>query len=285
MKYLAFLLGSLLFNSLLLTQATLAAPEAPLYTGCGGVSNPPVTNAAYDQQVVELTNQERLDNGNLPPFKRVDALDQAARYMSIDMAQDNYWPAPPLDNHGTYDRISGNLVFQCSWSSRISTYYSSPGAENIAAGYSTPESVVAGWMGSSGHRANILSTGSWEIGVGYYQGSGDYYRYWTQDFGRRSGVYPLVINREQAQTYNPQISVWIYGDWNEMRLRNDGEDWPDSWQTFANQFNWTLKDTSGQRSVEAQVRTGGTTVTTSDSISYISWAEFTEKNYLPIVIR
>ena len=30
--------------------------------------------------------------------------------------------------------------------------------ENIAAGYPTPEAAVKGWMNSSGHRANILSS-------------------------------------------------------------------------------------------------------------------------------
>jgi uncharacterized protein YkwD len=285
MKRIAFILGSLLITALLLTQATSAAPEAPSYSGCGGVANPPASNSAYDQQVVELTNQKRLENGNLPPYKRVDSLDQAARYMSIDMAQDDYWPAPPLVNHGTYDRVAGNLVYQCAWDTRVHTYYNSPRAENIAVGYSTPENVIAGWMSSSGHKANILSTSSCEIGVGYFEGSGSYYRYWTQDFGCRSGVYPLVINREQALTYNPDVSIWIYGDWNEMRVRNDGEDWPASWQTFANQFDWTLTDSSGQRSVEAQVRNASTTVSTSDTILYINLAEFTEKTYLPVVLR
>jgi hypothetical protein len=285
MKSIAILLGLFILPALLLAHGAFAAPDAPLYSGCGGVPNPPVTNAAYDQQVVELTNQQRLNNGNLPPLKRIDALDQAARYMSIDMAQDNYWPADPLVNHGTYDRVGSNLVFQCSWDARVRTYYSSPRAENIAAGQSNPESVISDWMGSSGHKANILSTGSWEIGVGFYEGSGGYYRYWTQDFGRRSGVYPLIINREQALTYDLQVSIWIYGDWDEMRLRNDGEDWPQSWQTFTNLSDWTLKDTSGQRSVEAQVRSGSTTVTTNDTITYINWAQFTERNYLPIVIN
>jgi uncharacterized protein YkwD len=58
--------------------------------------------------------------------------------------------------------------------------------ENIAAGYSTPESVVAGWMASSGHRANILNAGYRDLGVGIVQKSGSRYGYyWVQDFGAR----------------------------------------------------------------------------------------------------
>ena len=44
--------------------------------------------------------------------------------------------------------------------------YSTAG-ENIAAGYSTPEQVVNGWMNSEGHRANILNANFTTIGVGY----------------------------------------------------------------------------------------------------------------------
>ena len=44
--------------------------------------------------------------------------------------------------------------------------YSTAG-ENIAAGYSTPEQVVNGWMNSEGHRANILNAGFTTIGVCY----------------------------------------------------------------------------------------------------------------------
>src|SRR5919109_1185606 len=59
--------------------------------------------------------------------------------------------------------------------------------ENIAAGYPTPEAVVAGWMSSPGHRANILSPNFTEIGIGLAQG-GKYGSYWTQDFGTRPSV-------------------------------------------------------------------------------------------------
>jgi uncharacterized protein YkwD len=60
-------------------------------------------------------------------------------------------------------------------------------AENIAAGYPSPEAVVAGWLASPGHRANILSPWYTEIGVGVVSG-GRYGAYWTQDFGSRGGT-------------------------------------------------------------------------------------------------
>ena len=76
-------------------------PFAPAYSGCGGVTAP-VSNAAYEQQVVEIVNAQRLANGSLPPYKRVDALDAAARYHAVDMAQDVYF------KHDSYDRNSKN---------------------------------------------------------------------------------------------------------------------------------------------------------------------------------
>ena len=75
-------------------------------------------------------------------------------------------------------------------------------------GQSDPAEVMDAWMSSSGHRANILDTNNWELGVGYYQG-GPYGRYWVQDFGRRSGVYPLVIDGEAASTTSRRVSLYI----------------------------------------------------------------------------
>ena len=56
-------------------------------------------------------------------------------------------------------------------------------AENIAWGYRTPKDVVNGWMNSSGHRKNILNCANTAVGVGVAYTSGGA-PYWTQDFGR-----------------------------------------------------------------------------------------------------
>jgi len=234
-------------------------PLTPDYSGCGGAIAP-LTNDSYEQTVVELVNDERAKVG-LPPLKRVDPLDQAARYHAADMAQDDYF------SHTSYDRVGGELVSACSWSTRISTYYPSWNSlsENIAAGYPSPVSVMGGWMNSPGHKANILRASSWEIGVGYYAGSGSYYHYWVQDFGRRGGVYPLVIDREAASAEGRDVSIYIYGSWSEMRLRNEDGAWS-GWMPFQQEFPWTLSPGVGDHSVTAEVRAGGTTVATSDEI-------------------
>ena len=197
---------------------------------------------------------------NLPPYKRVSDLDRAARYHSGDMGQDNYF------DHNTYDRSGGNLVSVCDTWTRIGKYYTGAMGENIAAGYSTPQDVMNGWMNSSGHRNNILSTNNWEIGVGYANVSGStYHAYWTQDFGRRSGVYPLIINRDAASTDSRDVSIYIYGSFQQMRLKNDSDAWG-AWQTFSNSLNWTLNNGVGTHTVAAELKSGTSVFSTSDTI-------------------
>lgn len=247
--FLAFILAMRLF------AGPLLMPDAPAFTGCGGATAPP-DNPGYLQQVVDLVNQVRLEN-NLPPLKRVAELDNAAAYHATDMTQDNYF------EHDTYDRVNGDLKYVCAWSSRIESYY--PGwsslAENIAAGYTTPASVMNGWMNSSGHKDNILSANNWEIGAGY-SAAGDY---WVQDFGQRAGVYPLVINREAETTSSPLVSIYVYGTWKEIRLRNESGVWS-TWQSFKNSFSWNLDNKAGLHTVSAEMRNGTQTASASDTI-------------------
>ena len=128
-----------------------------------------------------------------------------------------------------------------------------------------------GWMESSGHRANILHTQLWEIGIGYYNG-GSWGHYWVQDFGRRNGVFPLIINRDAASTTNKVVTIYIYNDANQpftqMRLKNDSGAFG-AWQAFQSSFAWEIACTAGSHTVTAELRTsGGAIYTSSDDITY-----------------
>jgi uncharacterized protein YkwD len=58
--------------------------------------------------------------------------------------------------------------------------------ENIAANWPSGETVMAAWMASPGHRANILSPSYTYFGAGVgWSPNGT--TYWTQDFGRGGG--------------------------------------------------------------------------------------------------
>lgn len=119
-------------------------------------------------EVVRLVNVARADAGCAP--LRVDSrLTTAARLHSEDMAAQNYFSHTSLDGRTPWQRMQAQG-------------YTAGSGENIAAGYSTPASVMTAWMNSSGHRANILNCSSKAIGVGIGKG-GSYGTYWTQDFG------------------------------------------------------------------------------------------------------
>ena len=55
--------------------------------------------------------------------------------------------------------------------------------ENIAFGPQSAEEVVAGWLGSPGHCANIMGPRFQEIGVGVASGRKRGRIYWVQTFG------------------------------------------------------------------------------------------------------
>ena len=252
----------------------LTGETIPAYTGCGGVTVPAIRED-YEQAVLDLVNQARADN-HLPPFKRSSMLVEAARYHASDLATDNYF------QHDSYDRVGSNLVFVCDTFERILSYYFPDWramAENIAAGQSDPEWVMRSWMSSSGHRANILSTQTWEIGIGYASG-GSYSHYWVQDFGRREGVYPLIINREAAITDSPVVDLYIYGDWQEIRLRNDDDPWG-AWQPFQNQISWVLNSGAGEHTVWAEMSFASRTAASSDVITLSGAASVASLGNLP----
>jgi len=122
--------------------------------------------AAFAQEVFRLTNEERVKNG-LPEFTQTSLLNQAAAVRGQEQAT--------LYSH---TRPDGSKCFTVLNDFGIS--YSTAG-ENIAMGYTTPASVVNGWMNSSGHRANILNANFTSLGVGVYQGSDGTF-YWAQLF-------------------------------------------------------------------------------------------------------
>ena len=243
-------------------------------TGCAtGTEDTPAMNAAFEQDIVERVNALRADL-ELPPMKRQSDLDRAARYHAFDLVQDNYPPRQRPEGHSphnSHDRVSGEIVKVCTFGERIRKFYANmaTGAENLAYGYTTPERAMNGWINSSGHYRNMTSTSSWGIGVGYATSKDtDWIHYWAQNFGRRSGVFPIIINNEAARTTTPNVSLYIYGagTYTEMRLRNDDGAWG-AWQPFQSTLDWTLGNAAGERTVHVELRNTRGTVSSSDTIT------------------
>lgn len=120
-----------------------------------------------EQEVLSLVNAERARYG-LAPMVWNEVLGNAARMHSANMARQGVLSH---DLNGSFVgrvQAAGGGVF--------------PGGENIAQGQNSAREAMQSWMGSDGHRANILNGGFTSLGVGVSTGSGG--MYWTQVFGR-----------------------------------------------------------------------------------------------------
>lgn len=139
-----------------------------------------VSALTFSDQVVSNINSERQKQG-LTPLNNSNKLSEASKNHNATMltCSKTYGVAACFTHQVTqlsepnfFDRIKATL------------YHPQSAAENIAWGYTTPASVVSGWMGSSGHRANILGNYK-DIGCDYLDGLNGSYQgmYWTCDFG------------------------------------------------------------------------------------------------------
>lgn len=237
---------------------------------------------AFEQEVVERVNEVRRRRGGLPPLKLASGLSAAARRHSEAMARFGFFSHCDLESSlGPEELLPAAGYRARAW------------AENVAAGQRSPEEVMEVWMGSAGHRANILSPAMREIGVGYRfdpddddrvrvtaagscrvrRRGGPFRHYWTQAFGRRDGVFPLVIEREAAATASRRVELYVYGaGWaEEMRLFDHGEG-PGRkaetapWYPYAPEVTWVLPRGAGEKTVTVELRRGGRVLSANDSI-------------------
>src|SRR5699024_6465494 len=98
----------------------------------------------YEQEVVNLMNEEREKNG-LEPLEIDKELSSVAREKSSDMQEINYFDHNSPTYGSPFDMLH---QFQIDHTSA---------GENIAKGQPNPEEVVNAWMNSEGHRENILN--------------------------------------------------------------------------------------------------------------------------------
>jgi uncharacterized protein YkwD len=116
--------------------------------------------------LLAATNAERAEAG-CDPLRADSRLSAAAQRHAADMAANDYFSHTDQDGGDSADRIHD------------AGFTGSRTAENIAYGQQSAAEVMADWMGSSGHRRNILNCDYDRIGLGY-DSRGDY---WVQTFG------------------------------------------------------------------------------------------------------
>jgi uncharacterized protein YkwD len=117
------------------------------------------TTALLDDELrtVYLGNLARQEHG-VPPLRWNREMTVAARWYSWDSVENR---ASGFCGHqDTLGRWPSERVPAFGYQGRC-------GAENAFCGYVTPEDAIEGWMNSEGHRANLLSAGSREVGLGY----------------------------------------------------------------------------------------------------------------------
>lgn len=130
-------------------------------------ASPSAADTSATAAVLALVNEERAKVG-CSPVTASASLASLAQDFSDDMAARGFFSHTDPDGQTPWDRATKAGV-------------KGLGGENIARGQADAQAVMASWMNSEGHRANILNCDYKTLGVGVHYGSGG--PWWTQDFG------------------------------------------------------------------------------------------------------
>ncbi|MBU0709006.1 hypothetical protein KJ596_04675 [Patescibacteria group bacterium] len=167
-----------LFAAFILLQVNLAV----FYS-----SNPQILSFAtsiYQQDFFTFINQERA-TAKLPSLTQSQSLNRAAELKAQHMFNQNYWAHVAPDGTTPWDFFES-----------VDYNYSHAG-ENLAKDFNTTSGVVAGWMGSSSHRSNVLNSNFKEMGIAVVNGilQGEETTLVVQLFGT-----PIILAEESTST-------------------------------------------------------------------------------------
>lgn len=109
-------------------------------------------------EVISLTNVERARSG-LAPLTANSILSAAALAKGQDMFNKQYWAHTAPDGKEPWDFMS-----EAGYSYQVA-------GENLARDFSTTSAMVAAWMASPTHRANIMNGRYTEIGIAVINGT------------------------------------------------------------------------------------------------------------------
>jgi uncharacterized protein YkwD len=140
----------------------------------------PDPGSGVANEMLALVNAERAAGaecgGNkrpaVAPLRLDPSLSHAASRHALDMASNDFFSHTGSDNSSPFQRIAA------------AGFSGSPQGENIAAGYRTAASAMAGWMSSAGHCNNIMDADFEFLGVDHaFNANSEYGHYWVQSFG------------------------------------------------------------------------------------------------------
>jgi uncharacterized protein YkwD len=134
-------------------------PQAPAQPQPPAAPPAPATPTGYENVLLREINQVRAQNG-LGALRSSAPLAEAAEFHSRSMASRGFFAHESPDGSSFWKRV------ERFYPSRGYRYWSA--GENLA--YGSPsmsaDGAVRAWMGSPGHRANMLSATWTEIGIG-----------------------------------------------------------------------------------------------------------------------
>lgn len=176
----SFALVAACLTVLVLPSSALAAGQCP----DADAKPRTISEKRFARATACLVNQERAKHG-LRKLRLQKRLSKAARSHTRDMVRNRYF------SHTS--RFGGNVVSRLRGTGYMRGARRWTVGENLAwgsGGQGTPRTIVAAWMRSSGHRANILAPNFREMGIGVLFGApnaiGRAAATFTTTFGARS---------------------------------------------------------------------------------------------------
>ena len=158
--------------TLTFTPKPTSVPNTLVPTSSGGCDG---GNTSIESAVLSGVNYQREQAG-IAPLQASSALFSAARGHSQDMATNNFFSHTGSNGSSLFDRMSSAGF---SYSAAAENIYAGNGSNNSAG------SAVGTWMGSEGHRVNMLNPTYTYAGVGYWCNSNsEYDGYFTLNLAR-----------------------------------------------------------------------------------------------------
>lgn len=167
-----------------MTARTITALLLIMLIPAAMAAAPPATASGQSTQIViqrvlELVNKARSEGRRCgqesfaptAPLAEAPPLTAAALAHASDMAARDAFAHRGSDGSEPRDRVR-----RAGYAPRLT-------GENIASGPESAEEVVAGWLASPGHCANIMDARFRHTGVGFAAGRRDGRLYWVQTFG------------------------------------------------------------------------------------------------------
>lgn len=156
-------------------------------------------------ELVELTNEKRIENG-LAPLKINEQLNDAANRKLNDMFENDYW---------SHNSPTGTTPWFFIKESGYNYVYA---GENLARGFTDSKDVIDAWMASPDHRENVLSPNYQDVGFAIKSGTlgGEETILIVEEFGSKDVLNATSVSRDLEKSSDGSMSSAISFDTSAM---------------------------------------------------------------------